>query len=100
MSKIILSRTEIVPFYDSSWEIMSMRNFEISVTVSQEEWETHEQVKEILDKVFDEQRAVIEKKSPLIQQKQKQLKRFADLIRPIVSAQDYARITSDVKSII
>ena len=47
--KIELSRFETIPFLDSNWQVMQMKNFEYWVTVNNQDWETIEEIKQALE---------------------------------------------------
>lgn len=99
MAQITLSRTEAVPFLDSSWQIMQMRNFEISVSVTSEAWETEDDIKKLLDKLFDEQRAIISLQIPLLRSKDARLRELQNHLKKKVTPEEYNKIILELKKI-
>lgn len=52
MAKVSITKTEAIPFREVNWDIMQMKQHEISVTVTQEEWESVEDIEFQLNTVF------------------------------------------------
>jgi len=99
MSQITLTRTEAIPFLDSSGQIMQMRQFEISASVKSDPWEEEEDIKALLDKLFIEQREIVWNQIPLLQSKDRRIRSLQDHLKKKVTPEEYNKIILELKKI-
>lgn len=100
---ITLTRSEIIPFYEPDWKtIMQMKHFEISVSVSQEEWQTEDFIKQQLENIMNEQLHIVNSKIPEVLLLRKQLNTFHQELKtiPNIDPTTIAKIVKKVKDII
>jgi len=79
--KLTISREESIPFVDQDWIIMQMIRKKVFVSVTWEEWETEEQIKEKLDKLFEEEFDKALASDDIYQKQKKQLKFLLDELK-------------------
>ena len=80
---ITLTREYTIPHYDNDWLLLQMKHITVWVTVSQEPGETEQQVKDNLEKLYQEQVAIAESKSPTARKYKKQLNTLIKEIQAI-----------------
>lgn len=97
--KYTISRSETIPFLDSVWQIMQMKNFEINVSISSEEWETLEDLNNQIDKVFNEQREIISNKIPLLERDKKRLNFLTTKLKELVWESEFKTLIEQTKAI-
>jgi len=78
---ITLTRELTIPHYDSDWQILQMKHITLWVTVTQETNETEQQVKDNLERIYDEQVKIAELKSPTTRRYKKQLNTLIELVQ-------------------
>jgi len=74
MSKVKLSREETIPMLDENWIPMQMKQFNYSVEITWEEWESLEQIEKELEQAFMKQRLKAAATIPAIELREKQIK--------------------------
>ncbi len=82
---ITLSREYTIPHYDNDGMLLQMKHITVWVTVSQEPGETEQQVKDNLEKLYGEQVAIAENKSPTARKYKKQLNTLIKEIQSITN---------------
>ena len=73
MPKFEIQRTEAIPFREQDWSIMQMKQYEVSVKVTQDEWESVEDIEKQLDIVFTRNLEKTLTKDPVYQKQKRQL---------------------------
>lgn len=78
-----ISRTEAIPFREEDGSIMQMKQYEVTVEVTQEENQTVEQMEILLDTVFDRNITKTLWRDPIYQKQKKQLNFLVNEIKKI-----------------
>ena len=73
MAKFEIERTEAIPFREADWTIMQMKQYEVSVKVTQDEWETVADIEKQLDIVFERNITKTLGNDPIYQKQKRQL---------------------------
>ena len=98
--KIQLSREYTIPHYDWDWTIMTMKHITIWVTVTQDVWESEQQVKDNLERIYEEQIKLAIEKSPTTKRYKNKLSTLVELVKPLIDPTKYQEILKKVKAII
>lgn len=80
MSKVQITRSESIPFREANWEIMQMKQYELSITLTQEE-ESVEQLEQQLWETFDRNMKKMLEQDPVYVRQRKQLQFLVEQIR-------------------
>lgn len=72
MSKVQITRSESIPFREANWEIMQMKQYELSVTITQEE-ESMAKLEEELSVTFERNMRKMLEQDPVYVRQRKQL---------------------------
>ena len=83
MGKFTITRTEAIPFREINWDVMQMKQYEISVTVTQDEWELVTDIEKQLDIVFARNLEKTMIDDPIYQRQKKRLNYLVDQIKRI-----------------
>jgi len=83
MSKIEIQRTEAIPFREVDWTIMQMKQYEVTVKVTQGEWETVEQIEKELDIVFERNITKTLGSDPIYQKQKRQLNFLVEQLKEV-----------------
>lgn len=73
MPKFEIQRTEAIPFREQDWTIMQMKQYEVTVKVTQDEWETVADIEKQLDIVFERNITKTLGNDPIYQKQKRQL---------------------------
>lgn len=73
MAKFEIERTEAIPFREQDWTIMQMKQYEVTVKVSQENDESLEEIEKQLDIVFERNITKTLGNDPIYQKQKRQL---------------------------
>jgi len=98
MSKITISREENLPFIDTDWVLMQMIRKKIYVSITWDEWETEEQVREKLDSVFNSEFDKALSSDSIYQKQKKQLVFLLDKFKQSVSKEEYKKTILELKN--
>jgi len=97
ISKITLSRTEIIPFLEKDNQtVMQMKNFEIGVTV---EGDSEEEAQAKLDTLFQDERDKLSKIIPLLKSKDKKIQCILGHLKTLASDSRYQSIIEEAKKL-
>lgn len=99
MWKFEITRTEAIPFREQDWTIMQMKQYEVSVKVIQEEWETVEKIEEQLDIVFNRNLEKTLEKDSVYQRQKNQLNFIVEEIKKVLSPLQAREIILKAKNI-
>ena len=100
MSKITITQSNVIPFYEQDWVTpMQMKFSEITVSVSQEDSETLEQITTQLDEVMQERMDKQYNKIPKINIMQKQLILMKLKLEKLMQPPEFAKFIKEVKNI-
>ena len=99
MAKISITKTEQIPFRDENGVVMQMVQYWVTVTATQEEWETKEDVQKEVDSVLEDNLKQILSKDIIYQQKTKQLQYLFNLIKQKLPKEEVKKILWDLKKI-
>lgn len=78
-----ISRTEAIPFREEDGSIMQMKQYEVTVEVTQEENQTLEEMEKLLDIVFDRNIKKTLWKDPIYNKQKKQLNFLVNEIKKL-----------------
>lgn len=79
--KFTISREEAIPFREQDWTVIQMVQYRNSVSVTQEEWETLEEIEKKLGEVYTRNMERIMSKDPVYQRQKQQLIYLANQIK-------------------
>lgn len=97
--KHTITTSESIPFYDAQWMLVQMKNVEYSVSTTQEEWETVEQIEKAHDEALQRQRAKASNIVPLAILYKKKLNSWIDWLKNKLTKTDLDQLILIYKSI-
>lgn len=99
MSKISITRMEQIPFRDENWTVIQMVQHSISVTATQEEGETKEDVQKEVDTTLQENFDKVLSTDIIYQKQTKQLHYLFDILKKKLPKEEVKKILGELKKI-